>query len=123
MTQQKSKLVQKTADYRLATVTQLSHVSWDLHGPYAIEGVAGAKYVAVAVDAGTAHTYGLISCRTRKLELSQNLLPDIVAKSVFQVVSLPTIGRSLVDYLGSFVIKKAPGLYARNRFALPAMVW
>ena len=57
MTQQKSKLVQKTADYRLATATRLSSVSWDLHGPYTTEGVAGARYVAVAVDAGTAHTW------------------------------------------------------------------
>ena len=57
MTQQKSKPVQKTADHRLATATRLSHVSWDLHGPYAVEGVAGANHVAVAVDAGTAHTW------------------------------------------------------------------
>ena len=57
MTQQKAKPVPKVADHRLATATRLSNVSWDLHGPYATERVAGAQYVAVAVDAGTAHTW------------------------------------------------------------------
>ena len=57
MTQQKFKPVPKVADHRLATATRLSNVSWDLHGPYATEGVSGARYVAVAVDAETAHTW------------------------------------------------------------------
>ena len=120
MTQQKSKPVQKTADYCLATATRLSHVTWDLHGPNAIEGVAGAKYVAVAVDAGTAHTW---------VDILPNKKARTVAKSLTRYccqVGIPgcvttdngqefgRLFRELCDQKGTRSVRSEPYCPVRN---------